>query len=212
MPKVLITAGATRERIDPVRFISNDSSGRQGYAIAKTFSDNGHEVVLVSGFADIEPPEGVKLINVESAEQMLVACLDQLPCDIFIAAAAVCDFKPKEIAANKIKKQTDINEMTLHLVKNPDILKTVANHKKRPQIVIGFAAETENLIENAKVKLESKGCDFIIANNVAEGVFGSKDNEVSIISKNNVQRLPKMSKAGVALEVFEVIEESFKNE
>ena len=154
--KILITAGPTIEKIDPVRYISNFSSGKQGYAFARAFSKLGAQVHLVSGPTNLAVPEGVILHKVESVEGMLNACYECLPADIAICAAAVCDYRPKEIYQQKMKKEQDIDEISLTLVKNPDILAQISNHKNRPNLVIGFAAETENLIENAKSKLKRK--------------------------------------------------------
>lgn len=205
--KILITAGPTREKIDPVRFISNYSSGKQGYTIAETFAKRGHEVVLISGPVSILPPKNVKLIEVESAEQMLSACQQALPADIAIFTAAVCDWQSASINKNKIKKQQDINTLSIELVKTPDILKTIASSENRPKIVVGFAAETENLLSNARKKLLAKNADFIIANNVDEqsGTFGGDNNQVTIISASGEEQLPPMPKQDVAEKIADRI-------
>ena len=198
-PTALVTAGPTREKIDPVRFISNFSSGKQGYAIACAFRDAGFDVILVSGPVNIPAPEGIKVINIETADEMLEACITALPVDVAVCVAAVCDFKPVEISTQKIKKQQDKLETTIKLVQNPDILKTISNHELRPKIVIGFAAETENLLENATNKLNAKNCDIIVANDVSNGtIFGQDKTSVSIISRDKVESLQNTNKDMVA--------------
>lgn len=195
-PTAIVTSGPTREKIDPVRFISNFSSGKQGYAVAKALHEAGFGVTLVSGPVNIPAPGGVTIINVETAEEMLTACLASLPADVVVCVAAVSDFKPAEIAPQKIKKQ--LAETTVKLIQNPDILKTISNHKLRPKIVVGFAAETENLIQNATKKLQTKGCDIIVANDVSKNIFGSDSTEVSIISHQKVEQHNNTNKTKVA--------------
>lgn len=183
--KVVITAGPTKEAIDPVRFISNHSSGKMGYAIADAASNLGAEVVLISGPVRIPAPTSVKLVNVISAEDMLSATESHIPhCDIFISCAAVADFRCKNISEQKIKKTGDTDSMTIELVKNPDILSTVGHLSNRPGLVVGFAAETQNVEENALKKLKSKNADMIIANNVSDKSvgFNSDNNSITIYS------------------------------
>jgi phosphopantothenoylcysteine decarboxylase / phosphopantothenate---cysteine ligase len=198
--KVLITAGPTREAIDPVRYISNYSSGKQGYAIAAAAVALGAETVLVSGPVDLPIPPGVQMIPVTSATEMLVASERELPCDIAVFTAAVADWRAAEEKGQKIKK--DKNGMpSLQLVENPDILQTIAKRaSKRPKLVVGFAAETENFVENARDKLKKKGCDLIVANDVSKerGVFGSDKNTVQLVSASGVESWGLLSKQDVA--------------
>lgn len=203
-PKAIVTSGATWEALDPVRGLTNRSSGRQGHAIAEALNDAGYDVVLVSGITQVSPPSGVRVIKVESAREMLDACLGELPADIAICVAAVADWRPKDVSANKMKKASGVNEMTVTFVRNPDILETISKHKMRPKIVVGFAAETENLLENAQKKLEQKGCDMIVANNVSRDVFAAEENEVILVTRSGVEELPRMGKGEVALMVVEV--------
>ncbi|NJM29591.1 MAG: bifunctional phosphopantothenoylcysteine decarboxylase/phosphopantothenate--cysteine ligase CoaBC [Rhizobiales bacterium] len=198
--KVLITAGPTREPIDPVRYISNHSSGKQGYALAAAAVDLGAETMLVSGPVHLPLPPGAQVMPVESARDMLKVVEREVPCDIAIFTAAVADWRVESAANEKIKKSGK-DAPTLILSENPDILKTIASLKsKRPKLVVGFAAETENVLEHAKAKLASKGCDLIVANDVsAKGdVFGSDQNAVHLVSANGVESWPRMSKAHVA--------------
>ncbi len=198
--KVLITAGPTREAIDPVRYISNYSSGKQGYAIAAAAVSLGAETVLVSGPVDLTIPPGVQLIPVTSAIEMLTACEREVPCDIAIFAAAVADWRVEGQAAQKIKKSKD-GLPTLKFVENPDILATLAKTSaKRPKLVIGFAAETENLTENARAKLLKKNCDLIVANDVSKehGVFDGDANTVRLVSASGAETWEKLSKQDVA--------------
>ncbi len=198
--KVIITTGPTFEPIDPVRFIGNYSSGKQGIEIARKFSDLGAEVILVAGnvkdFGDF-PQKNI--IKVKTADQMLEAVENNLKkADIFISVAAVADFKVKNISKDKIKKSQN-SLKTLELIENIDILKTIGNSKNRPKIVVGFAAESENLIKNAEVKLKEKNCDLIIANDVQDGeIFGSDYNQISVIDKKGVEAFKKMTKKEVA--------------
>jgi phosphopantothenoylcysteine decarboxylase/phosphopantothenate--cysteine ligase len=198
--KVLITAGPTREAIDPVRYISNYSSGKQGYAIAAAAVALGAETVLVSGPVDLPIPPGVQMIPVTSAVEMLTASERELPCDIAIFAAAVADWRAAEEKNQKIKKDKN-GVASLQLVENPDILHTIAKRSsKRPKLVVGFAAETENLLDNAREKLKKKGCDLIVANDVskARGVFGGEQNTVQLVSASGVESWGLMSKQDVA--------------
>ena len=183
--KALVTAGPTREYIDPVRFITNRSSGKQGYAIAKKLQKNGFETILISGPTNLKFPEGVKIISVNSAEEMHEKTIENLPVDVAIFSAAVADFKTKEIKVDKIKKE---NFENIKFEKTKDILNYTSKHNKlRPKLVIGFAAETNNLEENSKKKLIEKNCDWIVANDVSNNKIGfdSEHNEVKIFKKNS---------------------------
>ena len=207
---VLITAGPTIEAIDPVRYISNHSSGKQGYALAEAAIDAGAKVTLVSGPTRLDIPERVHFIGVESARDMLDAVLAHIDdADIFIGVAAVADYRPATVQEQKIKK-TDDNAMTLKLVQNPDILKTVAERKQRP-FTVGFAAETENLIEHATAKLKRKRLDMIIANNVANTTIGfsADDNETLVITTTGTSEISKMRKSGLARKLIAIIADSF---
>lgn len=205
--KVLITAGPTREAIDPVRYISNHSSGKQGYALADAAVALGAETILVSGPVSLPIPLGAQVIPVQSANEMLAACESELPCDIAIFAAAVADWRVAHAAKDKIKKNAD-GAPSLILAENPDILKTIATRKtKRPGFVAGFAAETENVIENARLKLARKGCDLIVANDVGPetGVFGGDHNCVHLVSSAGIESWPDMSKREVARRLMDVM-------
>ncbi|MFT6106764.1 MAG: phosphopantothenoylcysteine decarboxylase/phosphopantothenate--cysteine ligase [Rickettsiales bacterium] len=205
--KVIITAGATYEPIDPVRFIGNYSSGKQGIAIAESFYDLGAEVILVAGniSENINLP-AQNIIRVKTASEMLGAVENNLTkTEIFISAAAVADFRPMNISLEKIKK-TDKNPLkSLELVENVDILQTISSHKDRPKIVVGFAAESSDLIKNAKIKLEKKNCDFVLANNVDNGaVFGSNYNQITILSREGkYEEWEKMTKKEVSEKLIE---------
>jgi phosphopantothenoylcysteine decarboxylase/phosphopantothenate--cysteine ligase len=196
----LITAGPTREAIDPVRYISNYSSGKQGYAIAAAAVALGAETVLISGPVDLPIPPGVQMIPVTSAVELLAASERELPSDIAIFTAAVADWRVAKKNDQKIKK--DKNGIPdLQFVENPDILQTIAKHpSKRPTLVVGFAAETENLLDNARAKLKKKGCDLIVANDVSKerGVFGGDENTVQLVSASGVESWGLMSKQDVA--------------
>lgn len=204
--KVLITAGGTKERIDPVRYISNDSSGKMGYALADDAIKKGAEVVLISATTTLPVPIGVKMEYVESAREMQEKVLNHFSSvDIAIMVAAVSDYRVKEPATQKMKKIDDEDEFTLTLVKNPDILKQLGSLKKEEQIVIGFAAETHQVIEFAKQKLVKKNADFIIANDVSDQSigFGSDMHQVTILSKTGEEiLLPKVSKQLLAKEIW----------
>jgi len=198
---VLITAGPTREPIDPVRYISNHSSGKQGYAIAEAAIRLGAQVTLVSGPVSLPIPPGVGLVPVMTAGEMLQAVESSLPADIAIFTAAVADWRVAKVAGEKLKKSADGAVPSLSFAENPDILKTIASLKKgRPKLVVGFAAETEKVIDHAKAKLAKKGCDLIVANDVSpdSGVFGGDANTVHLVSATGVENWPKLSKAEVA--------------
>ena len=202
---VLITAGPTREAIDPVRYISNHSSGKQGYAIAEAAIRLGAYVTLVSGPVSLPVPQGAGVMHVTSADDMLKAVESALPADIAIFTAAVADWKVAEAAGEKIKKKDDGSLPSLSFAENPDILKTVASMGiGRPRLVVGFAAETEKVLDHAKVKLAKKGCDLIVANDVSpeDGVFGGDRNTVHLVSSAGVESWPAMSKADVAAKLM----------
>ncbi len=208
--RVVITAGPTREAIDPVRYISNYSSGKMGYALAQAAAEAGAHTILISGPTALASPEHVKCINVVSAEEMQEACMNQVyesqsPCDIFIASAAVADYRPIEIAKQKIKKN-DQDTMMLEMVKNPDIVATIASQANSP-LVVGFAAETQNLIENAKSKLAKKQLDLVIANDVSKTDIGfnSDNNAVTIITKEAITEMAERSKSQVATDIIDYV-------
>ena len=200
--KALVTAGPTNEYIDPVRFITNKSSGKQGYEIAKCLRDNGFDTTLISGKTSIKPLDGVNFVSVETAEEMFKESLNNLPTDVAIFSAAVSDFKVKNYKSTKIKKNEEFN---LELEKNIDILNHISNHNSlRPKITIGFAAETNNVSTNAKKKLNEKNCDWIIANDVSDQTIGfeSDFNKISIFYKDKPEEnFEKMSKSLVAEEI-----------
>ena len=204
--KVLITAGGTKERIDPVRYISNDSSGKMGYALAEDAVKKGAEVILISATTALPVPKGVKIEYVESARGMQEKVLNHFSSvDIAIMVAAVSDYRVKEPATQKINKTDDEDEITLTLVKNPDILKQLGSLKKEGQTVIGFAAETHQVIEFAKQKLVKKNADFIIANDVSDQSigFGADMHQVTILSKTGEEiLLPKVSKQLLSKEIW----------
>jgi len=193
----LITAGPTREAIDPVRYLSNHSSGKQGYAIARALRALGAKVTLVSGPVNLAGPVGVETVNVQSARDMLNACEAALPADIFIAVAAVADWRPSEAGTKKIKKAKD-GLPPLTLVENPDILKTLSTAKNRPQLVVGFAAETNDVIAHAQAKLKRKGCDWIIANDVSGDVMGGDHNAMILVTPDSVNEWPRQTKSEAA--------------
>ena len=193
---VLITSGPTLEPIDPVRYIANRSSGKQGHALAHAAAALGADVTLISGPVALPDPQGVRVIRVETAHEMLAATLAALPADIAIFAAAVADWRVADAAEQKLKKQNQI-EAELKLALNPDILATVAMPgPRRPRLVIGFAAETENLIENAKAKRLSKGADWIVANDVwpGTGAMGGDDTQIHLVTASGVEDWPPLSK------------------
>jgi phosphopantothenoylcysteine decarboxylase/phosphopantothenate--cysteine ligase len=199
--RVLVTSGPTHEPIDPVRYIANRSSGKQGHAIAAAAAAAGAEVTLISGPVNLTDPPGVKTIHVESARDMLTAAERALPADVAIFAAAVADWRVANAGDQKIKKAAGRGTPDLALVENPDILATVAKLKsKRPALVIGFAAETQNVAANAKAKLAAKGCDWILANDVSPqtGIMGGDRNTVTLVTAKGVEPWPPQSKEDVA--------------
>jgi phosphopantothenoylcysteine decarboxylase/phosphopantothenate--cysteine ligase len=210
--RALVTSGPTHEPIDPVRYIANRSSGKQGHAIAKALADAGATVTLVSGPVALSDPENVSTIHVETAQQMLAACQSALPADVAVCAAAVADWKVKSVAREKLKK-TKSGPPSLELATNPDILATLSGLKKgRPRLVIGFAAETQKVSAFAQEKLKAKGADWILANDVSEGsgTFGGDANQVHLINAQGVETWPKMSKDQVGVELVERIAQALR--
>ena len=197
----LVTAGPTREPIDPVRFIANRSSGKQGYAIAEALAEAGAETTLVTGPTYLPVPSGIQVRKIETAEEMLAHCMETLPVNIAVCAAAVADWKVANKSNQKIKKQKNINHENLSLSQNPDILRTLSNaDNNRPDLVIGFAAETEDILDNGIRKLKEKNCDWILANDVAMGTqtFGGDNNAIHFISNKETEEWPIMKKEDVA--------------
>lgn len=206
--KILITAGPTREPIDPVRYLTNRSSGKMGYAVAASAAKRGHQVTLISGPTALDIPEGVDYLPIESAEDMYQAVESQIGRqDIAIFAAAVADYTPSVIADQKIKKQGE--ELTLTLKKTKDILGSARSVMNFKGTLVGFAAETENLEDNARGKLERKACDLVIGNDVSRKDIGfdSSENEVLLVYPDHTETLPKDSKEHLAYHLIELIEE-----
>ena len=200
--RALVTSGPTREALDPVRYISNHSSGKQGHAIAHALAQLGADVTLVSGPVVVPDPAGVRVVRVDSADQMLAACLAAGAVDVAVCAAAVADWKAAKPATAKIKKKAGAQPPALELAPNPDILATLSKPgAKRPGLVVGFAAETEDVVANAVEKRTRKGCDWIVANDVspAKGTFGGERNTVHLISAKGVEDWPTLAKEEVAL-------------
>jgi phosphopantothenoylcysteine decarboxylase/phosphopantothenate--cysteine ligase len=198
--RVLVTSGPTNEPIDPVRYIANRSSGKQGHAIAAAAAAAGADVVLVSGPVNLPDPPGLMMVKVETAQQMLNAVEQALPADAAIFAAAVADWRANQTSDSKIKKQPG-KTPTLTLIENPDILSTIAHLRgNRPRLVVGFAAETDDIIANARAKLARKGCDWIVANDVspATGIMGGDSNTVHLVTASGVEDWPPQSKDDVA--------------
>jgi len=198
--KAVVTSGPTHEPIDPVRYIANRSSGKQGHAIAAALARLGADVTLVSGPVIIPDPVGVRTLHVERAEEMRDAVISTLPVDIAVMVAAVADWRVATSAEQKIKKQPGEAPPPLQLAENPDILKTIGHHPERPRLVVGFAAETENVEDNGRAKLERKGADLIVANDVSPetGVMGGDRNRVRLISHDGVEAWPDLTKSEVA--------------
>ncbi len=210
--RALVTAGPTQEPLDPVRFIANRSSGKQGYAIADAFARAGAETVLISGPVELAPPERVKLLKVETAREMLAACEATLPADVAVFTAAVADWRPELAANNKIKKQDTGAAPTVKLIANPDILATIARGSRRPSLVIGFAAETENVIAHARDKLARKGADWIVANDVspATGIMGGDKNTVHLITQGATESWPELDKSEVGKRLVARVAQTLK--
>ena len=209
--KAIVTAGPTQELIDPVRFITNRSSGKQGYEIANSLVENGFDTTLISGPTNLKPNDNLKLIKVKTGEEMHKKTMELLPCDLAIFTAAVSDFKIKKFNKEKIKKDKD---QSFDLDLNPDILELVSKSNKKPKIVVGFAAESENLFNNARSKLEKKGCDLIVANDVSNNEIGfeSDFNEVHLFYKDkNIddEKIPKNFKSVIADELIKKITNKF---
>ena len=209
--KILVTAGPTYEYLDDIRFIGNRSSGKQGAEIAKCLQKLEADVTLVIGPVNLELADLNKVIRVESAVQMNDAVIETGPFDIAICAAAVSDWRPKEKAKTKIKKRSIVKPQFLELVENPDILKNICIAENRPNLVIGFAAETNDLLTNARSKLKNKGCDWIVANKVTteSNNMGGGENEVIIIKKNEEIEFARQSKEGIAKIICKKIVEDF---
>ena len=209
--KILVTAGPTHEYLDDIRFIGNRSSGKQGAEIAKCLQKLEADVTLVIGPVNLELADLNKVIRVESAVQMNDAVIETGPFDIAICAAAVSDWRPKEKAKTKIKKSSIGKPQFLELVENPDILKNICVAENRPNLVVGFAAETNDLLTNARLKLKNKGCDWIVANKVTAETnnMGGGENEVIIIKKNEEIKFAKQSKEGIAKLICKKIVEEF---
>ena len=203
--KVLVTAAGTREPIDPVRYVGNRSSGKMGYAVAQMAAERGADVLLISGPSALTPPANVRVVNVETTQEMLDACLEAYEAvDIVIKAAAVADYRPRDVADQKIKKKTD-DALTIVMDKNPDILKTLGARKTH-QVLVGFAAETQNLLANAREKVQKKNLDMIVANDVtaAGAGFNSDTNIVKFLFANDdVQELAQMAKTDVANRILD---------
>jgi phosphopantothenoylcysteine decarboxylase/phosphopantothenate--cysteine ligase len=208
--RALVTAGPTAEPIDPVRVITNRSSGKQGFAIARALADLGAEVTLVAGPVAQPTPPGVARVNVETAREMLAACEAALPADVAVFVAAVADWRPERANGRKIKKG-ETGPTPIALVENPDILATIARGAPRPGLVVGFAAETNDLESHARAKLDKKGCDWIVANDVSlAGTMGGDENAVAIVSRDGVERWPRLSKGEVARKLAMRIAEELK--
>ena len=210
--RALVTSGPTREALDPVRYISNHSSGKQGHAIAQALARLGAEVTLVSGPVVVPDPAGVTVVRIDSADQMLAACLAAGAVDVAVCAAAVADWKAARPATAKIKKKAGAEPPALELAPNPDILATLSKPgPKRPALVVGFAAETEEVVANAVEKRKRKGCDWIVANDVspATGTFGGERNTVHLISAKGIEDWPTLAKEDVALRLADRIAAHF---
>jgi phosphopantothenoylcysteine decarboxylase/phosphopantothenate--cysteine ligase len=208
--RALVTAGPTREPMDPVRFLANHSSGKQGYAIAGALAAAGADTVLVSGPVSLPAPPGVTRIAVNTAREMLAACEGALPADVLVMAAAVADWRPETMANGKLKKSIERVVPLIKLVENPDILATLAASAARPRLVIGFAAETDDVVQNAVAKRTRKGADWIIANDVSGDVMGGEKNRVHLVSEAGVEDWPEMSKQDVGMRLAARIADKLK--
>ena len=210
---VLVTSGPTHEPIDPVRYIANRSSGAQGTALAAALRDLGATVTFVTGPATVPAPQGVKVVRVETALQMLMAVEAALPADAAVMAAAVADWRVANAGAQKMKKDGSGRAPALEFAENPDILATVSKRKNRPRLVVGFAAETEKVVEHATAKRARKGCDWIVANDVspATGIMGGTENAIVLISDGGAEVWPRMGKADVAQKLAVRIAEALQN-
>jgi phosphopantothenoylcysteine decarboxylase/phosphopantothenate--cysteine ligase len=208
----LVTAGPTREPLDPVRFLSNQSSGKQGYAIADALARAGARTTLVSGPVGIAAPAQVKLVKVETAREMLAACESALPADIAVFTAAVADWRPESVANRKLKKRDNASAPDIKLAQNPDILASIAHGARRPRLVVGFAAETDDVIAHARAKLASKGADWIVANDVSPhtGIMGGEHNTVHLVSAAGVEDWPELDKREVGTRLAQRIAQALK--
>lgn len=210
--KAIVTSGPTYEAIDPVRFIGNHSSGKQGHAIAAALAREGADVTLITGPVSLPDPEGVKTIHITSADDMLAAVTKSLPADIAVCAAAVSDWKVENAQSHKMKKRHSDEAPRLNLTENPDILAAISKSANRPQLVIGFAAETENAVKNAQEKLLKKGCDWILANQVGKTefpVFGDDNNQVTLVTRTTTNDWPILNKKDVASRLVAAIIDEF---
>ena len=208
--RAIVTAGPTAEPIDPVRLLTNRSSGKQGYAIAAALAELGADVTLVSGPTALAAPAGVRRIEIETAREMLAACEAALPADIAVCVAAVADWRPEAVGAAKIKKGAD-GPPAIALVENPDILAALSKGAHRPKLVVGFAAETDNVETHAQAKLARKGCDWIVANDVSiAGTMGGDDNAVAIVSAAGIERWERVHKSEVARKLAARMAEVFQ--
>ena len=207
--KAIVTAGPSLEKIDPVRFISNFSTGLQGYEIANCLANFGAKTILISGPTNINASKNVEVIKVQSGNEFLKKSIENLPCDIFVSVAAISDWCMKKVNKKKIKKNSRNN---IQFVLNKDVLKNISLHKKKPKLVIGFSAETDNLLKNTEKKLKEKGCDWILANKVTEdNAFSSEKNKIFFFDKKKIDEWPKMKKKMVALKLTKKIVSFFKN-
>ena len=208
--RAIVTAGPTAEPIDPVRLLTNRSSGKQGYAIAAALAELGADVTLVSGPTALAAPAGVRRIEIETAREMLAACEAALPADIAVCVAAVADWRPEAVGAAKIKKGAG-GPPAIALVENPDILAALSKGAHRPKLVVGFAAETDNVESHAQAKLARKGCDWIVANDVSiAGTMGGDDNAVAIVSASGIERWERVHKSEVARKLAARMAEVFQ--
>lgn len=207
--KAIVTAGPTLEPIDPVRFLSNRSSGKQGYAIAEALRDQGFDVVLISGPVVLNDPKGLQTVRIETAREMLAAVNEHLPADVFVSVAAVADWRPAETADKKLK--LDKGAMaSLPLTENPDILRTVSEYgpDQRPRLVVGFAAETHDVIDHARAKRLRKGCDWIVANDVSGDVMGGTENAALLITPEGEEVFARAAKSELAKQLSDRIKQA----
>jgi len=208
--KAIVTSGPTHEPVDPIRFLGNHASGKQGHAVAEALAHAGADVTLISGPVQIPTPAGVNLISVKTADDMYEAVSKALPADIFVGAAAVADWRMTHISPHKIKKHGKLSKLTLELVPTRDILADVAGHKKRPELVIGFAAETDKVADYATTKLKNKGCDFVLGNDVEGGkVFNADENTIVFVTAKGQTNWPKMTKRAVGEKLVQEIIEHY---
>lgn len=208
---IIVTAGPTHEPIDPVRYIANRSSGKQGFAIAAALATKGARVTLIAGPVTLATPPGVTRVDVETARQMSAAVDDALPADAAIMVAAVADWRVEGVA-QKIKKDGSGRPPTLTMIENPDILANLARNPRRPRLVVGFAAETENVMANAQAKLAKKGCDWIVANDVSGDVMGGEANTVHLVTRGGIEHWERTAKDKVAAQLAERILATLKAE